>query len=132
MTTKIENLTMLKCPPNLDIIDIRVPFSPKTFFDPTTQNKIFGPFLDPKFSNFFFFGLKNPTFKCVYRPQNFIFYHFLAGSKYPIPCSYLTKIFWSKNIWYFLHFVRLLKSKTPNIFRPKYLCEIWTYGIRST
>ena len=60
---------------------IRYLFRPESVFEPSTQNNIFWPFLDPKFSNFF--GLKKLTFKWVCGPQNFILDHFFACSKCP-------------------------------------------------
>ena len=68
-------------------------FAPKGFFGPTTQNNIFWLFLDPQFSKKkIFFGLKKPTFKWVYRPQNIILHHFFTCSKHPlIPFVHISK-----------------------------------------
>ena len=98
-------------------------FAVKAFFEPTTQNNIFWQFFDPKFWGKFFFCLQKPTFKWVCGPQSFIFH----TPNINTICPYLKKIFQSNNIWYFLHLLKFLKSKIPNIFRPKYFFEIWTF-----
>ena len=62
--TMVQNFIMLKCPPNLYTIWDRPHmlstfFAPKAFFDPTTQNNILWSFLDPQYSNFFWFKKTN-------------------------------------------------------------------------
>ena len=50
---------------------------------------IFGPSI---FGGKIFFGLKKPTFKWVYRPQNIILHHFFTCSKHPlIPFVHISK-----------------------------------------
>ena len=70
---------------------------PQKHLWPFERASYFGHFPTLHFQ--FFFDLKKPTF----RPQNFILFldHFLHALSTPTICPYLTKVFWSQNIWYF-------------------------------
>ena len=99
---------MLKCPPKLYTIWYRhhmldTFFAPKGFFGPQLKITYFGHFWTLNFRKKNIFGLKKPTFKWVYRPQNIILHHFFTCSKHSLIkiCPYLKKKIWSQNMWYF-------------------------------